>query len=182
LTPKQQLGLAIFTGIGNCSKCHGIPEFTDASGGSGGNAFANTGVRPIADDPGQGDGKFKTPTLRGVAESGPYMHNGGKLNLKQVVNMYNLGGDHPNDETSGEISPLGFTGQQKHQLIAFLLSLTDDRVRCKKAPFDPPQMHIPKFGTLPPLGAGGLPAEGMDCIMPYMWNGDPKFHFRNDIP
>lgn len=127
------------------------------------------------------DGAFKTPGLRNVEFTGPYFHNGGKATLMQVVDFYNRGGDfaaknHPNPDPT--IHPLGLTEAQKKDLVAFLLTLSDDRVRFRRAPFDHPSICIPhgqagdeksipanKTGKaidivvcLPAVGAGGAKA------------------------
>jgi cytochrome c peroxidase len=109
-----------------------------------GSAFNEAPIDPTA--PTAVDGAFKTPGLRNVEFTGPYFHNGGKSTLMQVVDFYNRGGDfarmnHPN--TDPTIHPLGLTDAQKNDLVAFLLTLSDDRVRFRKAPFDHPSICIP---------------------------------------
>lgn len=92
------------------------------------------------------DGAFKTPTLRNVELTGPYMHNGGKSTLMQVVDFYNRGGDFALENKVNvppDIAPLGLTQSQKDDLVAFLLALTDERVRFRKAPFDHPALCLP---------------------------------------
>ena len=92
------------------------------------------------------DGAFKTPGLRNVELTGPYMHNGGKSTLKQVVDFYNRGGDFAMENRANlapDIMPLGLSETQKDDLVAFLLSLTDDRVKNQKAPFDHPSICVP---------------------------------------
>lgn len=74
-------------------------------------------------------GAFKTPTLRNVAMTAPYMHDGSIATLEEVVTFYNLGGrleeEAPiNDFQSGGIKPLELTDQQQADLLAFLESLT----------------------------------------------------------
>ena len=91
------------------------------------------------------DGAFKTPGLRNVELTAPYLHNGGQLTLRQVVDFYNRGGDfHENniDNLDADIKNLGLSGEEKDSLVAFLLSLTDDRVRYQRAPFDHPQLFV----------------------------------------
>jgi cytochrome c peroxidase len=92
------------------------------------------------------DGAFKTPGLRNVEFTGPYFHNGGKATLMQVVDFYNRGGDFSAENApvpDPTIKPLGLTEQDKEDLVAFLLSLSDDRVRYQKAPFDHPAICVP---------------------------------------
>jgi cytochrome c peroxidase len=92
------------------------------------------------------DGAFKTPGLRNVEFTGPYFHNGGQATLMQVVDFYNRGGDFANKNRpipDPTIHPLGLTEAQKKDLVAFLLALSDDRVRYQRAPFDHPSICIP---------------------------------------
>lgn len=83
------------------------------------------------------DGAFKTPGLRNVELTAPYFHNGGQLNLEQVVDFYSRGGDF------GGLPVLNLTPGQKQDLVAFLKSFTDERVRFQRAPFDHPQLFVP---------------------------------------
>jgi cytochrome c peroxidase len=108
------------------------------------------------------DGAFKTPSLRNIALTQPYFHNGGVFTLEQVVEFYNRGGDRrgPDDnDTTGfvapdapnggttnvhpAINPLGLTLLQRTDLVAFLrFALTDPRVACEQAPFDHPSLSV----------------------------------------
>ncbi|MEJ2722046.1 MAG: cytochrome-c peroxidase, partial [bacterium] len=74
-------------------------------------------------------GSFKTPTLRNVAVTAPYMHDGSIANLRDVVVHYNNGGvtntgDDVNDFLSGGIRPLNLTDAQIDDLVAFMEALT----------------------------------------------------------
>ena len=112
--------------------------------GGGFNPAANPAVGPTQRV--AVDGAFKVPSLRNVELTGPYFHNGGKATLMQVVDFYNRGGDFADrniDNLSPDIQPLGLTQTQKNDLVSFLLSLTDERVRYQKAPFDHPSICIP---------------------------------------
>jgi cytochrome c peroxidase len=98
-----------------------------------------------ADEKIAADGAFKTPGLRNVELTGPYFHNGGQLTLRQVVDFYNRGGDffeNNIDNVDADIHKLGLSEEEKTSLVAFLLSLTDERVRYERAPFDHPQLFI----------------------------------------
>ncbi len=128
-------------------------------------------------------GSFKVPTLRNVELTGPYFHNGGQATLRQVVDFYTRGGDFPEanistlDPDIGFIFGLAGNAAAKKQVVDFLLSLTDERVRWEKAPFDHPALPLPNGAvgdtlqvtpcgkpavacdateTLPAVGAGGL--------------------------
>jgi cytochrome c peroxidase len=171
LSASAVRGLGLFTGKGRCKNCHKGPTFSDAANGEGGQAFANTGVRPVAEDTGdilKGRARFKTPTLRNVELTGPYFHNGGQATLAQVVDFYNRGADFAGDRTNSHIRPLGLSSGEKADLVSFLLSLTDNRVRNRQAPFDSPSICVPNDGLsdgvsnvlcIPAVGAaGGAPA------------------------
>jgi cytochrome c peroxidase len=88
------------------------------------------------------NGAFKVPTLRNVELTGPYMHNGSMATLEQVVEFYNRGGNFKNGDLDADIGRIGFSAQEKADLVAFLKSLTDPRVRYKSAPFDHPELRI----------------------------------------
>ena len=89
------------------------------------------------------DGAFKTPILRNIALTPPYFHNGGQSSLAQVVAFYNRGGDFSNPEKDPDVTRLGLTQTEQDNLVAFMQSLTDDRVRCSRAPFDHPELLVP---------------------------------------
>jgi len=91
------------------------------------------------------DGAFKTPGLRNIELTGPYFHNGGELTLRDVVDFYNRGGDFAEnniDNLDIGIRNLNLTEEQKTSLVVFMQSLTDERVRFERAPFDHPQLFI----------------------------------------
>ncbi|MEP6542584.1 hypothetical protein NDI47_10400 [Microcoleus vaginatus GB1-A2] len=91
------------------------------------------------------DGAFKTPGLRNIELTAPYFHNGGELTLRQVVDFYNRGGDFAEnniDNLDIGIRNLNLTEEQKTSLVLFMESLTDDRVRYERAPFDHPQLFV----------------------------------------
>jgi cytochrome c peroxidase len=118
LTLEQQAGLRLFRSKANCTACHIGPNFTDER-------LHNTGVawregRFI--DPGAGQGRFKTPTLREIARTAPYMHNGRLATLEEVIEHYDGGGNR-SPGLDSEIRPLHLTAAEKQSLIAFLRSL-----------------------------------------------------------
>lgn len=94
------------------------------------------------------EGAFKVPGLRNVELTAPYFHNGDARTLREAVALYSRGGNvFPVTERDGTpIEPLGIptlTPDEIDALVAFLKTLTDDRVRYRKAPFDHPQLFIP---------------------------------------
>jgi cytochrome c peroxidase len=90
---------------------------------------------------------FKTPTLRNIELTGPYMHNGSMATLDQVIEFYTRGGNFKNNAKQVtrvfQLANLQFSKQNRDDLVAFLKTLTDDRVRYQKAPFDHPEIKIP---------------------------------------
>jgi hypothetical protein len=119
-------------------------------------------------------GAFKVPTLRNVELTGPYMHNGGMATLEEVLQFYNRGG---NASSPGKDAQFLFGVRAPEEtladLVAFLKSLTDERVRWERAPFDHPSLPLPhghrtdetdvvgsvlaatSFLETPAVGAGG---------------------------
>ena len=119
LTAEQQLGLQIFRGKGNCTACHVGPNLTDEK-------LHNTGVAWVSGrltDKGCGLGDFKTPTLREVARTAPYTHDGSLATLEDIVEFYSDGG-RKNPYLDPELRPLKLTDDEKTALLAFLRSLT----------------------------------------------------------
>jgi cytochrome c peroxidase len=125
LSPSARRGFDLFVGKANCAACHQGFNFTD-------NGFHNVGVR----DSGSPDvgrfafkkvasmqGAFKTPTLRDIALTAPYMHNGCYGTLEEVVEHYVRGGD-VKDNLSPNVNPLDLSAQEKSDLVAFMRSLT----------------------------------------------------------
>jgi cytochrome c peroxidase len=110
-------------------------------------------------------GSFKVPGLRNAELSGPYFHNGGKATLGQIVEFYDEGGDFTNPTLAPLIRPLGMSEEEQVDLTAFLLALTDERVRRQQAPFDHPQLLIPNGDEPNALGIDSLvefPAVGAE--------------------
>jgi cytochrome c peroxidase len=123
LNALEKAGLTVFRGRGNCSTCHPGANFTDEQ-------FHNTGVAwrdGALVDRGAGEGKFKTPTLREVSRTAPYMHDGSLMTLEDVIEFYSEGG-RPNPNIDAQIRPKNFTAEEKRALLAFLQTLTG-RVR-----------------------------------------------------
>ncbi len=92
------------------------------------------------------NGAFKVPSLRNVELTAPYFHNGGKATLKELMVAYNAGNlfrvENINDMPP-DILPLNLASSEEDAIVAFLLTLTDERVRNQSAPFDHPQLFIP---------------------------------------
>lgn len=135
-------------------------------GNNFGSANWPAGTRDVA------DGAFKAPTLRNVEFTGPYFHNGGAGTLMQVVDFYNRGGDFGNanrNDLDANITRLGMAQGDKEDLVAFLLSLSDDRVRYSRAPFDHPSLCLPDGGlggtrSVAQDGKTGRALEQVTCL------------------
>ena len=98
------------------------------------------------------NGAFKTPGLRNVALTAPYMHNGGAATLSQVINIYHRQGDFGREnmpDTSPDVALAGgMTIFQKRDLLQLMLEMTDARVERRSAPFDHPELIIPNGHTI----------------------------------
>ena len=117
-----QRGLEVFMGKGRCVLCHAGPMLSDQS-------FHNLGVGMEQTVPDIGReavtrsrhdrGRFKTPTLRNVALTWPYMHDGSARTLEAVLDFYDRGGG-PNATLDPMMRPLGLTSRDKLDLVAFM--------------------------------------------------------------
>jgi cytochrome c peroxidase len=152
LDQAQERGWQIFHGKAQCNNCHSytpaLPFFTDFK-------FHNTGIaarsgdfeaiverakhsdesnpqlgRFIVSRRGSDIGAFKTPSLRNVALTAPYMHDGSVKTLIEVVRFYNDGG-HRNPHLDRRIRPLFLTESECADLVEFLKSLTGEAVAVK---------------------------------------------------
>jgi cytochrome c peroxidase len=126
LTDEQRRGLDLFIGRARCGRCHAGPLLSDER-------YHNTGIAWAGDrfgDAGRSAvtgferdrGAFKTPTLRDVARTAPYMHDGTLPRLPDVVEFYDRGG-RPNPYLDADIRPLRLSRVEKAALVAFLRSL-----------------------------------------------------------
>jgi len=118
LTADERAGLQVFRGKGNCVACHVGPTLSDER-------LHNTGVAwsgAVFTDAGAGRGEFKTPTLREVARTAPYMHDGSLATLDDVIEFYDQGG-RPNPSLDPEVRPLRLTADEKRQVAVFLKAL-----------------------------------------------------------
>lgn len=135
LSEAELSGMMIFqTERGDCFHCHGLPLMSD-------NSFHNIGLGATFEGADQGRflvtgdpsdmGAFKAPTLRNIALTGPYMHDGRFATLEEVVEHY-VSGVHPSPSLDplmtkpGQMTELLLGPVQKAELVAFLHTLTDD--------------------------------------------------------
>ena len=115
-----------FTEKGNCTACHVGANLADEK-------YHNLGIGMEKPEPDLGrfvvskeekdTGAFKTPTVRNVALSAPYMHDGSVATLEEVVEWYDKGG-HPNPHLSDKVRPLRLSAQDKADLVAFTKACT----------------------------------------------------------
>lgn len=127
LNQAARQGMWIFESRGRCWKCHNSETFSDQK-------FHNTGVSFGQKDRDTGRHEhtknqehrfqFKTPSLRGVAETAPYMHDGSVKTLRDVVEFYNQGGSPKDPLLSKDIQPLNLTEQDVDNLVEFLKALS----------------------------------------------------------
>ncbi len=125
LTELERIGLWTFEGRGRCWQCHSGGNFTDED-------FHNTGVgahegiaqegRLAATGNPADRGKFKTPSLRGVALSAPFMHDGSQATLGDVVEFYRQGG-RPNANLDELLAPIELSEREATGLVHFLQAL-----------------------------------------------------------
>lgn len=134
---KRGFALFIDANKANCIGCHNGPNFTDGE-------FHSTGLEAKYADNGrfimtknQNDvGKFRTPSLRNVALSAPYTHNGSYPDIESLIRNYAKGGKH-NDNQDPLVKERTLNDQDIADLAAFLHSLTDEEF-AKKAEFSNP--------------------------------------------
>jgi cytochrome c peroxidase len=126
ISASARRGFELFNGKANCSLCHQGFNFTD-------NGFHNIGLRDNGKVADVGrfahrkvavlKGAFKTPTLRDIALTAPYMHNGAYATLEEVIEHYVRGGD-VKDNLSGNMYPIELSEADKRDLVEFMRSLT----------------------------------------------------------
>ena len=131
MSPAAVNGMQLFFGKAKCGICHNGPALTDSG-------FHNIGLKqhgPLTEDLGRFNisnddfdkGAFKTPGLRSVSQSAPYMHDGSKATLKDVVEFYNRGGDVEKNRTS-LITPLELSEQEVLEMVEFLKALDGEPI------------------------------------------------------
>jgi cytochrome c peroxidase len=212
--------MASFTGIHNRGSVRRLRTglLTDTG-------FFHTGVRPFSEDAGLDDkddfgqpfslaavqnpdgplgigGAFKTPGVRNVEFTGPYFHNGGQATLEQVVEFYNRGGDFPGSPNlSPDVHRLNLSDDERAALVAFMKSLSDDRVRFERAPFDHPELCIPignelqssgdryplsavdRWAAIPAVGRQGnaAPLQTFEELLQGIGNDGSRVHTLTDV-
>lgn len=139
LSASEERGRLLFIGSkAKCFDCHFMEDFTD-------DAFKNIGLfngqdlndsgRILISRSNDDLGKFKTPGLRNVAVTAPYMHNGMFATLEDVIEYYNEPSRFVSNAENTDkalLKPLGLTQREKKDLVAFLKTLTDKKYYSKK--------------------------------------------------
>lgn len=136
LGESARRGWELFRGRANCASCHFGPLLTDFD-------FHNLGVGMDRDEPDLGRytvtgvdsdrGAFKTPSLRDITRTAPYMHDGSLATLEEVIGLHDRGGE-PNPWLDDSIEPLHLAAREAADLLAFLRSLDGDPPAAIKAP------------------------------------------------
>ena len=139
LSESARRGRDLFFGKANCTACHVGANLADE-------LYHNIGIGMDKPEPDLGrfavtkdekdKGAFKTPTVRNVALTAPYMHDGSVATLEEVVAWYDKGG-HPHPQQSEKIKPLNLTAEERADLVEFMKACT---------------------GPTPPVETGRLPA------------------------
>jgi cytochrome c peroxidase len=128
MPPAAIRGWDVYRNKAKCDQCHEGVNFTT-------NAYHNLGVGTDKPKPDAGRmdftkseadwGAFKTPTLRDIARTAPYMHDGSLKTLEEVVDFYDKGGI-PNKNLDERMKPLNLTAQEKADLVEFLKALNGE--------------------------------------------------------
>ena len=136
MTPPQIRGMNIFIDKAKCDKCHEGINFTS-------NSYANLGIGMDKPKPDLGRyivtkdpkdwGAFKTPTLREIEHTAPYMHDGSLKTLEEVVDFYDKGG-RPNKNLDERIKKLNLTAVEKKDVSEFLKALSGEGWQKIQAP------------------------------------------------
>ena len=127
LGEQARQGMRLFRGKAGCIACHVGANLTDerfhnTCVGFRDGRLTDFGRAEVTKDP-RDRGAFKTPTLREVSRTAPYMHDGSFSTLEEVIDFYDKGG-RENPQLDPEIRPLGLSAEEKRALQAFLQSLS----------------------------------------------------------
>ncbi|MFK7820938.1 MAG: cytochrome-c peroxidase [Planctomycetaceae bacterium] len=129
MNAEERQGFWLFESRGGCWKCHSGVNYSDEqfhnTGISFGSKTRDTG-RFQATNKDEDKFAFKTPTLRGVALTAPYMHDGSVKTLHEVVEFYNKGGSRDDPGLDSRMEPLGLSPKEVKLLVACLKALSRD--------------------------------------------------------
>ncbi len=130
LTPAERRGLTLFRSLNTrCFECHRLPTFEAPLALGVGVPSPDPGVGGVSGEPAE-RGLFGVPTLRNVALTAPYMHDGSLPTLAAVVDFYRRGGGHglgvPRDRIDSQVRPFEISDAEAAELVAFLGALSDE--------------------------------------------------------
>jgi cytochrome c peroxidase len=130
LSPAEVRGLALFRSLNTrCFECHRLPTFDAPLALGIGVPSPDPGVAGVTGEPAQ-HGLFAVPTLRNVAQTAPYMHDGSLATLAAVVDFYRQGGGRargvPAERIDGQVRAFSISDAEAADLIAFLAALSDE--------------------------------------------------------
>jgi len=126
LTPQEKRGFALFKGKGRCVLCHNGALLSDQGYHNlGVSGSKDVGRYAISHDP-VDKGRFRTPGLRNVALTAPYMHDGSVKTLMDVVEFYNQGGGKSAYPKDALLIPLHLSKSDERDLVTFLNALTGE--------------------------------------------------------
>jgi len=128
LSESAKQGLWLFESKANCWKCHAGKNYSDEKFHNTGVSWANTPLdlgRYEVTKKDDDRGRFKTPSLRGVAKTAPYMHDGSIKTLEEVVAYYSKGGN-ANPHLDGALKPLNLNEREQKDLVEFLKALSEE--------------------------------------------------------
>ena len=126
VSDSAKRGFQTFMNKGGCAECHGGWRFTDDSFHDIGLPDSDLGRGKILPQVEVMQHAFKTPTLRNVALRAPYMHDGSRATLANVVEHYNKGGEANRPSLSDAIKPLRLSSVERQDLVNFLQALTSE--------------------------------------------------------
>jgi len=168
ISVAAQRGRALFFGKASCGNCHVPPLFTDLAFHNLGVGWTESGSADAGRFEATGDPEhrstFKTPTLRDVARTAPYMHDGSLPTLRAVVEFYNLG-CRPNPGVSQHVGPLNLNARQLDDLVEFLTTL-NGRFSAAEATLSWTAPYSKPFSPLPPGGEVAVSATGEGASAP----------------
>lgn len=128
LSESAKQGLWLFESRANCWKCHSGKNYSDEKFHNTGVSWGGTPVdlgRYEVTKNAEDRGRFKTPSLRGVAKTAPYMHDGSIKTLEEVIAYYSKGGN-ANTHLDPALKPLNLTEREQADLLAFLKALSEE--------------------------------------------------------
>ncbi|MFT7679814.1 MAG: cytochrome c peroxidase [Planctomycetota bacterium] len=164
LTAEERAGYGVFVSKG-CATCHPGAILTD-------HLYRNIGLDDLGDDPGRrrvslvaaDQGKFRSPSLRNLALTAPYFHDGSAITIADVIEFFDVGGHFNVPNKDPLIQPLGMSAQEKSDLAAFLGNpLTDPRAANFEGPYERLTLYAESteaptlFGTATPGTNGTSP-------------------------